>query len=515
MNKKYYLLILALSTVITSAAQMMSVRMQNGKVVNYNLNNVEDVSFSNKQYPEPQSVGHTVTLTETMDGNTYDISQYQSMSLNDILSSYMEDYKTADNKVFLLEGGKTYHISNKIDITKGITIRTNPADAAKGLRARLYIGGLFVPEANLYTGIFMLGRQPEVGENPSDVLDIDSIRFIDLDVSCPLAINYGDAQEGKGDVTVNYFMNKYGNGMGVNVNYMEWKNCTFQNLIRGFFRIQGGSPVKIHEMKLTDCVFYNCGYYNTSGFGYSYIHYDCNGNTVANAFENVEISGNVLYDCPMGPLVTDGRRNVIWDENVRWNINVHHNTFVNFNTRSAQSIMNLRSIPGGSTVKFSDNLIVLTKDEADVNRTMTNCGIEVREIQGGDGTGLATFVVNNNYSTSDNLTNGQVFTGYAMSSTSGWTIGRKYKTFDENAAVDVSRYFPMGRDGLEVTADNIKATELMVSPNPQHFIDETATGKDHHTDMGIDGLYYQKSDKVLNSFIYKMKVGAPRLFVGR
>lgn len=512
MNKKHFFTIMALAASLTATAQTMSVRMQDGKVIDYNLNAVEKVSFSDKTHPEPQVVTHSPSEKETINGVEYDISQYQSMELDDILNSYMEDATTANGKVFLLEGGKAYHLVENVNITKGVTIRTNPADVAKGLRAKLYLGGLAQEGNTVKCAQFMLGRQSESELDLSVTLDMDSIRFIDLDVDCPLALNYGDQQEGKGYASANYFMTTHTFPLSTNVNYLEWKNCTFQNLKRGFFRIQGSLTKNIHELKLTDCVFYNCGYYNANGADYGYIHTDPDSNTASNMLENVEISGNVLYDCPKSALISDNQRNIMPDENVRWNINIHHNTFVNYNTCYAKRLVALGSIPGGSTIQFHDNLIVLTKDEADINRTMVSDGFDVRYIQGGDGSGLATFVIGNNYSTNDNLTNGEVFATKAISSTGSNTVGKIYNTFNENTTINVSHYFPMGKEELVVKADDIKATELMTSPNPKNFIGETPTGKDHHTDTGIDGLYYQQTDKVRNSAIYKLKVGAPRLF---
>lgn len=45
-----------------------------------------------------------------------------------------------------------------------------------------------------------------------------------------------------------------------------------------------------------------------------------------------------------------------------------------------------------------------------------------------------------------------------------------------------------------------------------YFIGTVPSGKDHHTDTGIQGLFYQTTNKVKNSQIYKMKVGAPMLY---
>ena len=61
----------------------------------------------------------------------------------------------------------------------------------------------------------------------------------------------------------------------------------------------------------------------------------------------------------------------------------------------------------------------------------------------------------------------------------------------------------------------MKATDLMVSPNPQHFIGESAKYVDHRTETGIDGLYYQQTPAVLNSGIYKSGAGAAMLRNGK
>lgn len=62
-----------------------------------------------------------------------------------------------------------------------------------------------------------------------------------------------------------------------------------------------------------------------------------------------------------------------------------------------------------------------------------------------------------------------------------------------------------------VKVDNLKAIELMVSPNPKYMMGTTVTHNDWHTDTGITGLYYQQTDAVKASEIYKSGAGAQRL----
>ena len=193
----------------------------------------------------------------TADETHVDISSYHSMKLDNIFEHYMSDVTTAENQVFYLEGGKTYHFTQNLSVYKGVTIRTNPEDLAKGKRARVLLGGMMKSGSNLVTNNFMLGRQPNAGENSTITLDIDSVRFMDLDFDCPLATNFGNQTEGNGGAVGNYFMNMYSNGMGINVTLLEMNNCTFQGLVRGFFRIQGSNDFYIHNLKMIDCEHYN------------------------------------------------------------------------------------------------------------------------------------------------------------------------------------------------------------------------------------------------------------------
>lgn len=465
----------------------------------------------------PILIKHVATAQDTIgtgeNMNIYDISSYNSMKLDNILKNYNSDVTVAENQVFYLEGGKAYHFTSNPDIYKGVTFRTNPDDVAQGKRATVHLSGITKTGAAVNSCNFMLGRQPNAGENSTITLDIDSVRFVDLDFDVPLAINYGDAQQGNGSVTANYFMNMYSNGMGINVTLLEWNNCTFQGAIRGFFRIQGSNDFYIHNMKMIDCCHYNSGYYDNNGGGYAYIFADHNGKPKSNILENVEISGNVFYDSPKGSMITDNNRNLTWDSSVRWNLNIHHNTFVNFQARSTKSAwMNTRYIPAGSTFQIHDNIWIVTKDANDVNRATNSLGWDARYIQGGDGSGKAVFNLYNNWTTNDAyLSNGQPFSANAFNATSN-APGKWVTTW----ADVVDTYYPAGANELKVHCDpDLKATDLMVSPNPQHFVGEKPSGLDHHTDNGIDGLYYQQTNKVFNSEIYKSGAGAPRLRNGK
>ena len=473
----------------------------------------------------PVLINHQAWTTDTLNKGTssevvYDISQYNSMKLDYILDGYCANNTSSENQVFYLEGGKAYHCTGNVQIYKGFTLATNPDDLAAGKgRAKLYMSGLTMTGNAPNTSNFMLGRQPVSGENGAITLDIDSIRFMDLDVDCPLAYNYGHAQEGLGSASGNYFMNMYSNGMGINVTTLEWHRCSFQGLIRGFFRIQGSNDFYIQHIRLIDCDFYNCGYYSNNAGDYAYIFGDHNGKTKSNILQDVEVAGCVFYNNPKRSIITDNNRNLTWDESVRWHLNIHHNTIVNFSTiASGVAIVNTRYNPGGSLFEFHDNVIILTKDPADVNRAMNSAGWDTRNIQGGDGSNKVTFNIYNNWTTNYETywpNEGKQFFGSNAFDATSNAPKKWYSALKAEGEADI--YYPAGEDELPIHIDtSLQATDLMVSPNPENFMKTGAyTHLDFHTSKGIDGLYYQQTDKVKNSAIYKSGAGAQRLINGK
>ena len=451
----------------------------------------------------PILLAHVPNATDTIGAGTsnevvYDISEYNSMKLDQIIIDYCESMDLAENQVFYLEGGKTYHFTSNPSVYKGLTLRTNPEDLETKGKAKLLLSGMTQTGTSINTCNFMLGRQPQQGENSSIPLDIDSIRFMDLDVNVPLARNYGHSQEGIGGAVGNYFMNMYSNGMGINVTLLEWNNCTFQGLIRGFFRIQGSNDFNIHNLKMVGCEFLNTGFYDNGGKGYNIIFADHNGKPKSNILENVLIENNTFCNTPHGSIITDNNRNLVWDQSVKWNIVVKNNTFVNHATRSAVPFFNFRYMPGGSSLTIKNNFWTVTKDEADALRVLNCQGCDIRNIQGGDGSGVVTFDIANNWSTNNNLTGGQIFTKGGFNAKSN-APGKFLKSCN----------FPSGEEELAVHVDDLSATELMVSPNPKYYTTEKGSHLEHHTD-NLDGLYFQNTDKVKNSNIYKLGIGAPK-----
>lgn len=65
-------------------------------------------------------------------GKIFGCENLVATRIDTILTNYMSDNKIAEGQIFYLEGGKTYYCSSTVEMTKGFTIATNPADIAAG-----------------------------------------------------------------------------------------------------------------------------------------------------------------------------------------------------------------------------------------------------------------------------------------------------------------------------------------------------------------------------------------------
>lgn len=460
-----------------------------------------DASYKNmmvrtKGDPVTLYLGHTPTPTDTISGKAYDISKWNAMKLDNILNDYMTNEAYGENSTIYLDGGKAYFISSGIEMIKGFKLETRPEDLAQGKRATLYLSGL-VPGTSTN---WVTGNDAGKYSDPTVQLVMDTIKFKGIDFACPNAVYYSAIGNGSG----NYFINMYSKNIGFSLDALILDDCSFQNLQRGFYRVQGSYDFNINNFIINNCVFTNCGPYDANAIGYNWIHFELGSRPSSNLLNNCQITNNVFYNTPHGALISDKNKSVTWAATVRWNVKISNNTFVNFgNSKKNEAyVAGLTGyIPGGSTMEFTKNLIIMTKDPADVNRPMNCAGWRCGSITGGDGSGQCTFIIGDNYSTNDNLTSGQVFNTYAFSGTSNCP-GKWQNSNPE--------WFPMGIEQLVVKADNISATELMKSPNPKHFVGSAASQEDYKVD-GIDGIMYNLSTKTLNSDIYKKGIGAPRL----
>lgn len=459
------------------------------------------LSFRTKGTPgAPIKIAAAPQDTMMIDGQVVNM-QIKATQLTDIIDNFMTDNTLAEGQVFELEGGQTYFFRANQNIYKGFTLRTNPDDIAAGKgRAKVCLGGVAMNGAATRFSSFMLGRNPVSGENANIAIDIESITFEDLDFDCPLAQN-----SLQNSASGNYFSNQYSGGMGINVHDYIIRNCTFQNLIRGFFRTQCKFGETIDNFIVEGCEFYNCGGYSGNGAGYGFITGDMN-NPNSNIFRNMVWRNNTFFDTPIGNFITHGTKTGAWkDPSLVFKITIENNTFVNWNTYSGRPMFSLRSIPAGSTFIIRNNLFVQTKaagDERDLNLQ----GADIRTFDGvcEDAT---TFDIYNNWSTNDNVSDatGEVFTANAFSAVKN-SFGAWLKAGD-----DVAKY-PHGADELKIHVADISATDLMYQPNPPHKQVGGQAWDTHRTD-GIDGtgsasanLYF----KNFNNTIVTNGVGAPK-----
>ena len=468
--------------------------------------------------PAPQD-----TMMYESDGSMLSINlPLKATSIQPLIEKFMDSNEYAENKVFYLRGGENYFVRGGLQIYKGFKLATHPEDIAAGKgRAKVF---LYYPQVLDISGgsspspaFFMLSRNPIGSENPMITIDIDKFVLEDLDFTIPYVRNIGD---GSKVVTNSYFMNMYSKGMGSTVEEISLKNCSFQGIVGGFYRVQANYGVRIKNFIIDNVDFYNGGYYSTSGRRYNWFHANPEANVNINIWENFVMKNCTIYDNPLGYMFNHNKQQTIeWPADLHYNITLENNTFINLNTCNAGNsmIFNTRWIPGGSTFTVKRNLFVLTRDDNDTERTMVQAGCDIRTI---NGSGTVTLDFEDNYSTNDNLTNGQIWsnTSSAFDYTQKNTFGSLAKNYDVT-------WGKAGAEGLTVKVADISAKDLMVQPNPPHKLDPSNPNHYDHVCDGIDGTVTNvdkeiRSDykpgmvdlhfKNFNNVLVEKSVGAPK-----
>lgn len=399
------------------------------------------------------------------------------------LEEFMKSNAYAENQTFYLEGGKEYFLTAGLQVYKGFKLATNPDDIAAGKgRAKVYLYHNQVLDVSSgkspSPAFFMLGRMPENSENPNITIDIDKFILEDIDFAIPMARNIGD---GSKIVTNSYFMNMYATGMGAVVEEISLKNCSFQGIVGGFYRVQANYGVRIKNFIIDNVDIYNGGYYNASGRRFNWFHANPEANKNINIWENFVMRNCTIYDNPLGYMFNHNKQQSIeWGDDLHYNITLENNTFINLNTCNVGNSMlfNTRWIPGGSTYTIKRNLFILTRNADDTDRTMVQAGCDIRTI---NGTGKATFDFEDNYSTNDNLTKGQIWSNTA--SAFDYTAKNTFGSFKDD---DIT-WGAAGREGLTIKVADISAKDLMVQPNPPHKFDAANPNHYDHQEDGIDG----------------------------
>ena len=468
---------------------------------------------------DPVLIPHTLIASE----DTFGIQQaWDARRIDLVMDDYVANSQMPEGTVFELEGGKNYYFAKHIELTKGLTLRTRPSDLEPGGpgRARLFMSGMDYDGTNPRNVQFMFSRNPKPGEDGATPISIDSLIFDNIDFDSPLSWNYYEA--GMTNGTGNYFINMLSGSMAVSMEGFICRNCSFQRAMRGFIRTQGPNEKIFKSMIVENCEFYNCGMYGSAGADYGWLD-DNNGNdpTSTNPFMKVVFRNNTFYNSPRGSMFIN-RSSVSYDESVHYNITVENNTFVNYSSVTAgRNLFAFQNLPaGGAEITVRNNLFIQAKDPSD-GRALYLSGADIRTFTEGSN---VVFNIENNWSTNENLTNGQIFSSNAFAATT-----RSFGAFPQ--------FCTAGVEELDVHVDDIKNEELMYAPNPP-YISIVGDGSDQKLMLntaGLDGenhqpntfvkdayfgrktfpekasnLYYRNTDKVLNSEIYKRKVGASK-----
>lgn len=430
--------------------------------------------------------------------------KYQACRIDTLIENFNGDPELAEGQVFLLEGGKAYYIRSNQSLNKGFTMKTDPADilAGKG-RAKIYLGGIARKGDATQCCNWNLGKQPA----PTDLdapIAIEKVVFQDIDFEVPEAINYGGQQNGQGGVSGNYFANMYSNGLGVEFEAFELRNCTFQGMIRGFFRIQGPNKKVFNKLIIDNCVFFNQGYYDNNGSGYAWIA-GAGNNTEDNVFKGFEMTNCTIYDSPRRSLVFDNGKDVAWKDDVQWNVKIENNTFINFSTRSnGRYFFDMKFVPGGSKFSFKRNLICLAADKNDKRNVYQN-GCLLQTI---NGSGDISIDICDNYSagcTDAHKVEDGIFSGSKFTANS-----KSFGAYDFGFAPGIT----INDLAIHVGSTPLLSTELFNDPNPRHHMSEAS---EHHPDNHSinaseiwNRLQYKNDLKVTTHEIYTKNIGDQR-----
>ncbi len=450
---------------------------------------------------EPILIEHKVRATDSIPGEV----AYQACYLDKIFEDYKTDVTLAEGQTFYLEGDKAYFFFSNPTICKGFTLETRPEDVAAGKRAKVYLGGIGVglneyggQTANIQTCNFMFGRPRESGEADAPI-EVGTVIFRNIDFDAPLAKNFGES-----GATGNYFANMYSNGMAVTFKSFEVYNCTFQRMIRGFIRVQGNKRKVFDKMVIDGNLFYNCGYYDNNGRGYTWFAGD-GGQTNSNIYNDFWFINNTVYDSPRTAMISDNDKNINYDSSVHWSIRIEGNTFINFSTRSSgRNFFQTRYVPGGSYYSFQRNLIVLTAADND-QRNLYQYGADIREIKGD---GHFSFDIKDNYAVG--CREGHLEDNGIFSASQGFN-----RTSNSFGATKWNPGNLGTKDDLivKVLTDNngkaMKATDLFSAPTPP-YVQQAATDNAPKAHAAPDDIFNALKYKNVPSIITDKNVGDPR-----
>ena len=131
----------------------------------------------------------------TIQGKQFGVEDLVATRIDTILTNYMGDNSIAEGQIFYLEGGQTYYVTTTVEMTKGFTLATDPADLAAGKgRATVLQGVGYNNEARTSTNAVNWGlcRNARSGAENGVVLAIQPIIFEDINFRPFAWYNYFD-----------------------------------------------------------------------------------------------------------------------------------------------------------------------------------------------------------------------------------------------------------------------------------------------------------------------------------
>lgn len=510
--------------------------VSNGAYVIYAQNN-NPARFYDRQYNKVMlrmegTPGDPILIPATVDPNDSILIQsyvqgLEATRIDTVLSNYMGDSSIAEGQVFYLEGGKVYYFGQSINLTKGFTLETNPEDLATKGRATVYLGVGYTSESGIATNTvtLMLSRNAESGSENGMMLQIQPITFNQINFQPQYYYSYMD-QNGIGgntsvSISANYFLNMLSQGLAFNMTELAITNCSFKGLTRGFIRFQGPNREIIENLIVDNCVFTDCGPYDTNGRGYAWFA-GPGTNRNSNFYQNLQITNNSFIDCPKHAFVSENS-DLAWPTGTTWNITIENNTFVNLSPRSTSSSHGLmfetRYPPTGSTITCRKNLFVMVRAGDNDPRFFYMRGIRI------ENPARCTFDFSDNYATEvpewinnssvtqgtgiTNTTDG-LFTNYAFSNSSN---GAGY----DNGALNAGGYDETRiKFGDNLNGNESDAVGYRLTPE-ELFQDPAPLAIDGYKDMhrhNVDGFYYNNTSRVTNHPIYTKNIGDQRWKTG-
>ncbi|MBQ2056542.1 MAG: hypothetical protein II489_09625 [Bacteroidaceae bacterium] len=468
-------------------------------------------------------------------GTVFGSENLQACRIDTVLTNYMSDNTIAEGQVFYLEGGKTYYTCRTVEMTKGFTLETDPADIAAGKGRATVLQGVGYTNADhtaTNANNWGLCRNARSGAENGVCLAIQPIVFNNINFQPEYWYNYFDqkASDGNSKFTINgnYFMNMYSQGLSFSLAELKMSNCTFQGHVRGFIRFQGPNRQIIEKLTVENCVFYNEGGYDTNGRGYSWFAGPGN-NRNSNFYKNFTFRNNTIVNSPRHALVTENKQ-LAWPEGTTWNITVENNTFVNFSPRSnnkAHGLMfEIAYPPKNSKITCKKNLFVFAGNPNEVVDGVSGRDFYMKGMVVNPMSPVYDFADNystvvpayQNFKSSNNGTT--LLDGmFAQNAFSNSSTGAGYNKGAFNVGGFGETKIKFG-DNLNENEDDacgyqLTAEELFKNPAPEGTVNakETFTRKAYYHST-LDGFYINKTEKVMNHPIYKKQIGDPRWFTG-